>query len=176
MPEIRQSILFERFCTDENILNCLKIPNLLRKKIFILPQALRRALSFSFNIYFLYLRTIPGAKELPAIAANPPTMAPTKAVTRINKTDEPPRGMICAIFPERMLSFFKSIHNDKNPHRLQIPRNPERNPRPMFGNKNSATKNETMAMLHQGKNIPAINANAAVSSVANKNLMLIRSW
>jgi hypothetical protein len=33
-----------------------------------------------------------------------------------------------------------------------------------------------MAMLHHGKNIPAINANAAVSSVANKNLMLIRNW
>jgi hypothetical protein len=41
---------------------------------------------------------------------------------------------------------------------------------------NMATRNEIMAMLHQGRYIPAIKLNVVVSKVASRNLMIIRNW
>src|SRR5215203_7166672 len=107
--------------------------------------------------------------------ANPPTTAPTKAVTRISNADDPPRGNSCAILCERMFSFLTSIQKASSPHKKKIPRKPDRKPRPMFDVKKKATKKAIRAILHHGNISPAIKAITAVSKVANKNLIVVKS-
>jgi len=110
------------------------------------------------------------------MAAKPPTKAPTNAVTNMSKVEDPPNGITCAIFCERMLSFFRSIQKDKKAHKINMPEKPDKNPGPMGCIINKATRKEIIAMLHHGRNMPAIKANVAVSKVASKNLIVIRNW
>ena len=68
-----------------------------------------------------------GNKDAPLIAAQPPTKAPTNAVTKINSTEEPPSGNNCAILPERICSFLMSIHRATKNHNKKIPVNGNQN-------------------------------------------------
>ena len=70
-----------------------------------------------------------GVRLLPLIAAKPPTKPPSRAVTKINKTDEPPNGKSAAILCERTPLFFTSIQKARKPQNKKMPRKPDTNAR-----------------------------------------------
>ena len=116
-----------------------------------------------------------GLSELPAIAAKPPTNPPIKAVTSINKTEEPPNLKSSAILKESRLPFLLSIHAANIAHKIKIPRKPDKNATPIFCGINKATKNETSAMLHHSKRRPARKLSVAVSNKAKTSLLVFKS-
>jgi hypothetical protein len=107
----------------------------------------------------------------------PPTNAPIKAVTRINKNDEPPRGKISATFFERIPWFFISIHQASKVHKTNTPKKPARNAFPLLIGINNAEINAAMAMLHQGRYRPATKERRAVSMIATRSFIsILKFW
>jgi len=88
----------------------------------------------------------------PAVkAAAPPTNPPINAVARIIAKDDPPRGNISAIFPESRCSFFISINQARNAHKIKTPVNPAKKAFQFFMGINNTEINEAIAILHHGR-------------------------
>ena len=109
--------------------------------------------------------------EQPAIAAKPPTKPPTKAVMRINNSEEPPSGNNCAILWERILSLAVSIQKDSRAHNRKTPEKPPRNPKLIGGCIKNADRKAIMLIDHHGMYSPAIKEKRAVRSVVRTNFM-----
>src|ERR1700726_2914280 len=105
-------------------------------------------------------------KKLPLKAAKPPTKAPVTEVNNINRMTDPPRGMICAIFCDSILSFLLSIHQANISHNRKIPKNPDKKDIAGFCRISRLTTKAAKAMLHQGRNKPITKLRSAVNKMA----------
>jgi len=105
-------------------------------------------------------------KKLPLKAAKPPTRAPVTEVSNINRMADPPKGMICAIFCDNMLSFLLSIHQAKTSHKRKTPKNPDKKDIAGFCRISRLTIKAAKAMLHQGRNKPITKLRNAVNKMA----------
>ena len=95
-----------------------------------------------------------------------------KAVTNINTTGEPPNCSSCAIFCERMLLFFESIHHAKIPHNKNTPRNPDKKDFHETRGIIMLTINAAIATDHHGKYKPATKLNKAVNNIEEMSFIL----
>lgn len=98
------------------------------------------------------------------MAAKPLTKAPIKAVTIINRKGELKENRF-AIFCDKILLFFTSIHKARMLHKIKMERKPDKKLRAMDCCTRIATRKATIAILHHGKYKQLIKLRSAVNNI-----------
>jgi hypothetical protein len=109
--------------------------------------------------------------KVPDHAARPPVTAPIKPVTSISNAGLSVFNISKEALAARMWLLPALLSHAKMPHKRKIAVNPHKKDSSGFWYKTEATRNEAIAMLHQGRYNPAAKASNAVNSTDTINFI-----